>query len=105
MEVSRSANYGCSKCRSSRRQLADAELMATIQAVFDASKGVDDVQRTLVPGATVLLHDSDGTSTAGSWKATLAALPLLAEHWGNLSSTAWATARGQLPGRRPFGLA
>ena len=42
---------------------------------------VDDVQRTLVRGATVLLHDSDCTSTAGSWKATLASLPLLAEHW------------------------
>lgn len=42
---------------------------------------VDDVQRTLVPGATVLLHDSDCTSVAGSWKATLAALPLLAERW------------------------
>jgi peptidoglycan/xylan/chitin deacetylase (PgdA/CDA1 family) len=42
---------------------------------------VDDVQRTLVPGATVLLHDSDCTSSPGSWKATLASLPLLAEHW------------------------
>jgi peptidoglycan/xylan/chitin deacetylase (PgdA/CDA1 family) len=42
---------------------------------------VDDVQRTLVPGATVLLHDSDCTSAPSSWKATLAALPLLAEHW------------------------
>ena len=38
-----------------------------------------DVATTLVPGATVLLHDSDCTSAAGSWKATLAALPLLAE--------------------------
>jgi peptidoglycan/xylan/chitin deacetylase (PgdA/CDA1 family) len=42
---------------------------------------VDDVQRTLVNGATVLLHDSDCTSAPGSWKATLASLPLLAEHW------------------------
>ncbi len=42
---------------------------------------VDDVQRTLVRGATVLLHDSDCTSSPGSWKATLASLPLLAEHW------------------------
>ena len=41
----------------------------------------DDVSATLVPGATVLLHDSDCTSAAGSWKATLAALPLLAERW------------------------
>ena len=29
-------------------------------------------------GGTVLLHDSDCTSTAGSWRATAAALPLLA---------------------------
>jgi hypothetical protein len=39
--------------------------MATIQAVFDASKGADDVQRTLVPRATVLLHGSDSTSYSG----------------------------------------
>lgn len=42
---------------------------------------VDDISSTLVPGATVLLHDSDCTSAPGSWKATLAALPLLAENW------------------------
>ncbi len=42
---------------------------------------VDDISSTLVPGATVLLHDSDCTSAPGSWKATLAALPLLAELW------------------------
>jgi peptidoglycan/xylan/chitin deacetylase (PgdA/CDA1 family) len=30
------------------------------------------------PGATLLLHDSDCTSTPGSWVATAAALPLLA---------------------------
>lgn len=39
----------------------------------------DRVLAGLVPGATVLLHDSDGTSTPGSWRATLAALPLLAD--------------------------
>jgi peptidoglycan/xylan/chitin deacetylase (PgdA/CDA1 family) len=42
---------------------------------------VDDVAATLVPGATVLLHDSDCTSAPGSWKNTLAALPVLAERW------------------------
>lgn len=31
----------------------------------------------LRPGATLLLHDSDCTSTSGSWAATAAALPLL----------------------------
>ena len=39
---------------------------------------VEDVTATLVPGATVLLHDSDCTSARGSWKSTLAALPVLA---------------------------
>jgi peptidoglycan-N-acetylglucosamine deacetylase len=42
---------------------------------------VEDVTTTLVPGATVLLHDSDCTSAHGSWKATLAALPMLSERW------------------------
>jgi peptidoglycan/xylan/chitin deacetylase (PgdA/CDA1 family) len=42
---------------------------------------VEDVTTTLVPGATVLLHDSDCTSALGSWKNTLAALPMLAERW------------------------
>jgi peptidoglycan/xylan/chitin deacetylase (PgdA/CDA1 family) len=40
-----------------------------------------DVTRTFYPGATVLLHDSDITSAPGSWKATLDALPILAERW------------------------
>jgi peptidoglycan/xylan/chitin deacetylase (PgdA/CDA1 family) len=39
------------------------------------------VQHTFVPGATVLLHDSDVTSTPGSWKATVEAIPLLARDW------------------------
>ena len=32
----------------------------------------------------MLLHDSDCTSAAGSWKATLTALPVLAERWADL---------------------
>jgi peptidoglycan/xylan/chitin deacetylase (PgdA/CDA1 family) len=39
------------------------------------------VARTWYPGPTVLLHDSDITSAPGSWRATLSALPLLAERW------------------------
>lgn len=31
-------------------------------------------------GGTILLHDSDCTSVAGSWRSTVAALPLLASH-------------------------
>ncbi len=40
-----------------------------------------NVERTFVPGATVLLHDSDVTSTPGSWRATIDSLPLLAASW------------------------
>ena len=40
-----------------------------------------NVERTFVPGATVLLHDSDVTSTPQSWKATIESLPVLAERW------------------------
>jgi peptidoglycan/xylan/chitin deacetylase (PgdA/CDA1 family) len=37
-----------------------------------------DVMRTLRDRGTVLLHDSDCTSRPGSWRSTVAALPLLA---------------------------
>lgn len=49
----------------------------------DASGGTvaDTVADTFVPGATVLLHDSDVTSAPGSWRATAAALPRLADTW------------------------
>jgi len=40
-----------------------------------------NVTRTFHPGATVLLHDSDITSTPGSWRSALSALPILAEAW------------------------
>jgi peptidoglycan-N-acetylglucosamine deacetylase len=40
---------------------------------------VAEILRSLRSGGTVLLHDSDCTSRAGSWRSTLAALPLLAE--------------------------
>lgn len=43
-----------------------------------------NIRRTFVPGATVLLHDSDVTSTPGSWRATVEALPLLAGEWHDL---------------------
>ena len=38
-----------------------------------------DVDGGLGPGATVLLHDSDCTSAAGSWRSAVGALPLIAE--------------------------
>lgn len=40
-----------------------------------------DVACTWHAGPTVLLHDSDVTSAAGSWRATVGALALLAEAW------------------------
>lgn len=46
-----------------------------------AESVVREVKASMVAGATVLLHDSDATSAPGAWKATLAALPLLAEIW------------------------
>ena len=39
---------------------------------------VADVLRRPLAGATVLLHDSDAQSAPGSWRTTIAALPLLA---------------------------
>jgi peptidoglycan/xylan/chitin deacetylase (PgdA/CDA1 family) len=39
---------------------------------------VAEIMRSLRDGGTVLLHDSDCTSRPGSWRSTLAALPLLA---------------------------
>jgi len=66
---------------------------AQLQVVLWTSWGIDwkpdatgatvaaNVQRTLRPGATVLLHDSDITSAPGSWRSTLEALPILAAAW------------------------
>ena len=45
------------------------------------------VSRTFCPGATVLLHDSDITSSPGSWRSALDALPLLAEQWNRAGLT------------------
>jgi peptidoglycan/xylan/chitin deacetylase (PgdA/CDA1 family) len=44
-----------------------------------AERVVDTLRPELRSGATLLLHDSDCTATPGSWTATAAALPLLAE--------------------------
>jgi len=43
---------------------------------------VETVDRTLAPGGTVLLHDTDRTSAVGSWKGTLRASETLLERWG-----------------------
>ncbi len=41
----------------------------------------DEVDRTSTGGDTVLLHDSDITSTERSWEATVASLEVLARRW------------------------
>jgi peptidoglycan-N-acetylglucosamine deacetylase len=43
-----------------------------------AAQVTAEVMRSLGDGGTVLLHDSDCTSRPGSWRSTVAALPLLA---------------------------
>lgn len=43
---------------------------------------VTELTRGVLAGGTALLHDSDATSTPGSWRVTAAALPLLAEELG-----------------------
>lgn len=45
---------------------------------------VADVESDLVPGATVLLHDSDCTSAPRAWASALGAIPLLAESFSRL---------------------
>ena len=42
---------------------------------------VDDVPRRYVDGGTVLLHDSDCTSSPGSWHSALGALPQFADRF------------------------
>jgi peptidoglycan/xylan/chitin deacetylase (PgdA/CDA1 family) len=51
------------------------------RADADGASVTATVEATRRPGATVLLHDSDVTSAPGSWRATLSALPRLAERW------------------------
>ncbi len=49
------------------------------RAEATAQSVVHDLLRGTRPGATLLLHDSDCTSAHGSWKSTVAALPILAQ--------------------------
>ena len=43
----------------------------------------ENIARTWSGSPTVLLHDSDLTSSPGSWRATLEALPILHDSWSN----------------------
>ena len=45
---------------------------------------VADIERGVLAGGTVLLHDSDCTSAPSSWRVTVAALPRLAERVATL---------------------
>jgi peptidoglycan/xylan/chitin deacetylase (PgdA/CDA1 family) len=62
-----------------------------------------NIERTYCPGATVLLHDSDITSTPGSWRATIAALPLLAEMWAAAGLQVGTLGEHGVAARRPWG--
>ncbi len=42
---------------------------------------VDTVSRSVRPGGTVLLHDTDRTAAPGSWRRTLEATAVLLERW------------------------
>ncbi len=42
---------------------------------------VRSIDRTLAPGGTLLLHDTDRTAAPGSWRRTLAATEVLLERW------------------------
>lgn len=52
--------------------------------IATAESVLDDVSRDLGGGGTVLLHDSDCTSSPGSWRTTLRALPRMVGHIRNL---------------------
>ncbi|MFC6599734.1 polysaccharide deacetylase family protein [Kitasatospora paranensis] len=58
---------------------------------WTASATATSVYRTARPGltggATLLLHDSDCTSATGSWRATVGALPLIADRCRRLGLT------------------
>jgi peptidoglycan/xylan/chitin deacetylase (PgdA/CDA1 family) len=49
------------------------------RAAATPSSVIAEVERGLVPGATVVLHDSDCVSAPGAWQTALESLPLLAE--------------------------
>jgi peptidoglycan-N-acetylglucosamine deacetylase len=54
---------------------------------------VGDLLTTSPAGGTLLLHDSDVTSAAGSWRTTVAALPLLAERLSGMDLKVTALSR------------
>jgi peptidoglycan/xylan/chitin deacetylase (PgdA/CDA1 family) len=49
---------------------------------------VHDLDRGVLAGGTVLLHDSDCTSAPSAWRNTVAAIPLLADHLAELDLVA-----------------
>jgi len=57
------------------------------RAEATAESVVGDLRKGVLDGGTILLHDSDCTSSPGSWRNTIAALPLLAEHLDGLGLT------------------
>lgn len=73
------------------------------EAGADPAAITDRVESARGPGATVLLHDADTTAAPGAWKATLAALPLLAERWAAAGVTVGPLADHDVGGRTAGG--
>jgi peptidoglycan/xylan/chitin deacetylase (PgdA/CDA1 family) len=62
-----------------------------------------ELRRGVLDGGTVLLHDSDVTSAPGSWRVTVAALPLLAEELARHGLRVGPAEEHGLPHRWPLG--
>ena len=60
---------------------------------------VETLDRTLAPGGTVLLHDTDRTSAVGSWKGTLRASETLLARWEADGQAVGPLAEHRLRGR------
>jgi len=58
-----------------------------------------DATTGAIAGGTLLLHDSDSQSAPGSWRATLGALPLLADAFAERALTAGPLRDHEIPRR------
>jgi peptidoglycan/xylan/chitin deacetylase (PgdA/CDA1 family) len=62
---------------------------------------VQQLGRGVLDGGTMLLHDSDVTAAPGSWRVTVAALPMLADELARRGLRVGPVAEHGIP-RRPF---
>jgi peptidoglycan/xylan/chitin deacetylase (PgdA/CDA1 family) len=64
---------------------------------------VQELGHGVLDGGTVLLHDSDVTSAPGSWRVTVAALPVLAEELARRGLRVGPAGEHGMPRRPPLG--